>query len=83
MHRSLILATLTAALVVLSQSNCGTDSGKTKTGGATETAGSGGATTSAGTGGGAGSDTGGKDKDKKGGTGTEKKEPKPDTRKDL
>jgi len=32
---------------------------------------------------GCGSDTGGKDKDKKGGTGTEKKEPKPDTRKDL
>ena len=30
---------------------------------------------------GCGSDTGGKDKDKKGGT--EKKEPKPDTRKDL
>src|SRR5437868_7656610 len=56
MHRRLILATLTAALVVLSQSNCGTDSGKTKTGGATETAGSGGATTSAGTGGGAGGD---------------------------
>jgi fibro-slime domain-containing protein len=54
MYRRLIFAALIASLAVLTQTQCGTDSGKTKSSAATDTAGSGGDGTGGSSGGAAG-----------------------------